>query len=112
MQLEEREFLRSTAEEISEKVYDIERKVRKETGDHEFESRKTEEPNWYQDLGSPNVLFSSPKLTHDQLKMLIENQSKELRYRHALPETEIPGTSAESDNDNKIIVTDLNDSQV
>ena len=49
-QLEERDFLRITADEIVQKVYHLEKIVRKEKGDHNPESPLTEPPVWRQDL--------------------------------------------------------------
>ena len=107
MQLEERDFLRMTADEICQKVYDLERKVRKETGDHGFKSQETPEPNWYQDLGNPTVWFTPPKLTLDQLKMIIEKQSKDYRITHVQPDEEMPELSKDSNDDEKLITVEV-----
>ena len=53
--MEEREFLRQTAEEIVQKVYNLEKIVRKEKGDQNPESPNTVQPVWKQDLSKYNI---------------------------------------------------------
>lgn len=75
MQLEEREFLKTAANDILQKVYDLERKVRKETGDHGLNSPLSRVPNWHQDLGGPGIWFTCQILSPEQLKALKDQQS-------------------------------------
>lgn len=75
MQLEERDFLRETANEILQRVYDLEKQVRKETGDHGWESALTKEPNWYPAMGTPTIWCPTPALTREQLQLFIDRQN-------------------------------------
>lgn len=75
MQLEERDFLRETANEILQRVFDLEKQVRKETGDHCWESALTKEPNWYPAVGTPTIWCRTPALTREQLQLFIDRQN-------------------------------------
>lgn len=106
MQLEEREFLRETANAVIQRVYDLEKKVRKETGDHGWESTLVAEPNWLQDLSGPSIWYTSPPLSVDQLNRLRERHYQNYSFAHAICDRdENEATSGETSED--IVVIDI-----
>lgn len=76
MQLEERDFLRETADTIRQGVYTLEQKVRKKTVDHGWTAALTIEPNWFQDMTGPSIWYTSPPLTAEQLQKMREKYSR------------------------------------
>lgn len=76
MQVEERDFLRETADIITQRVYNLEKKVQKETGDHGWNSALTIEPNWFQDMTGPSIWNASPPLNADQLQKMCEKHNR------------------------------------
>ncbi|KAH3888245.1 calponin homology domain-containing protein DDB_G0272472-like [Dreissena polymorpha] len=75
-QTEDRIFLRETAAQIRQRVAALEAQVRKESGDHRLLSVLTREPNWYPDMTSPSLWYSSPPLSLEQLRWMRDRQHR------------------------------------
>ncbi|WAR01618.1 hypothetical protein MAR_008176 [Mya arenaria] len=76
LQMDEREFLRQTAREIISRVQTLEKQVRKETGDHGWESPMTREPNWLPDMTTPTLWNMTPPLTPDQVTWIRDRNTR------------------------------------
>ncbi|XP_045177028.2 uncharacterized protein LOC123537393 [Mercenaria mercenaria] len=106
MQMEERAYLRDVANSIIQRVFELEKKVRKETGDHGWESALTSEPNWQQDMSAPSIWHTSPPLSVEQLKRLQESHYQHYTHAHAICDREeTEATTGETSDD--IVVIDI-----
>jgi hypothetical protein len=111
MQLYERAFLRDTANSIIHRVFELEKKVRKETGDHGWESALSVEPKWYQEYSTPSVWHSSLPITTDQLKRMQELYTRKVSPARAIcDENESEATSGETSDE--IVVINMQESSI
>lgn len=98
MQLDERDFLRETANDILQRVCDLEKRVRKETGDHGWQSALTKEPNWYPDLGAPSIWCTSPTLNIEGFQLLLQRLNSCLDTIADQINDDVPSTSETEEN--------------
>lgn len=112
MQLDERTFLRDTANSIIQRVFDLEKKVRKETGDHGWESTLSVEPNLHQEFSTPSVWHSLSPITIDQLKRMQELYFRNFTPARAICDQKNENEAKSGDTSDEIIVIDIKDESV